>query len=66
MTDIAQINAANLRNEVRVVRIATGIYKQLLLSHSRVYILTVIDGCSEAGRREDLHADEESTESFAS
>lgn len=39
----------------------------LFISFVSVYILIKeINDCSEAGRREDLYADEEGTESFAS
>lgn len=54
---------AKLRNRVKAIRIAPGVYEAI--THLRMYILTEIDDCSEAGRREDLHADEKSAESFA-
>lgn len=66
MINVARYDVAKLRNRVRAIRIVAGICKQLLFyCHLRIYILTEIYGCSEAGRRQDLHADEEGAESFA-
>lgn len=66
MTNVARYDVAKLiRNRVRAIRIVAGICKQLLFCcHLRMYILTEIYGCSKVGRREDLHADEEGTESL--
>lgn len=69
MCQMLHVNVATLRNVIRTIRIVAAIYKQLLLyCHLKIYILLIIkiDCCSKVGRREDLHADEESTESFAS